>query len=507
MGLWTRQASQWRARGLLGRLSGFPESALLGLIVLISLLMFSPLNTPVLQRDEGVFVYIGKGILRGEIPYRDMWDHKGPLIYYINALGLWISQSSLWGIWLVEALMLACSLVLLYLLLRRTLGLSPALFGILAWLAGFMLVLGGNIVEEYAILPAVLSVYLVMFRPRFAAAYAGALAGVLFMLRPNEIAAPVLALAFLLVDPARARDWQPVWRSLLQFMFAFALVPALFVAYFARNGALGDFFNGVFLFNLYYVSDGSSPLPALLAGLGYLILPVVFSVASIAAVIVRRKAVLSGEQKQLFSFATVLLVLTLPLSVLSGRVYRHYYVPWLLPLAVLSAYLPFFLDGSLIAPRRKRGLGLLAWSVLLMGALISIRIRAVPLLSSGAAPGEPQAVQSIQAFVPEDRQLFIWGNETGYAALADRRFASRYLYLIPVLTPGYGEGAAAQLLADIEAKRPVIIDTSPADPDTPSLREQPSGYAYLGALYAFIHEHYHIVGTITGKNWVVWGPD
>lgn len=507
MGLWMGLEHPVGTRGTWMRRVELLEFALLGLVVLVALVLFSPLNTPVLPRDEGVFVYIGQGILRGEIPYRDMLDHKGPLIYYINALGLWIGHNSLWGVWLVEALILAPSLVLLYVLVRRTLGVGPALFGILTWLAGFMIVLGGNIVEEYAILPVVLAVCLVMFRPRLAAAYAGTLAGVLFMLRPNEIAAPVLALIFLLFDPVMAREWQVVRRGLLQFIFAFALIPGAFVAYFAWRGALGYFVDSVFLFNFYYVSEGSHPLSSLLAGFGYLILPVLFSLVSIVWATARGKAVLSGEQRRLFNFAAALFLLTLPLSVLSGRVYRHYYVPWLLPLAVVSAYLPFFLDRSLIGPRLKRGLGLLAWSVLIIATLISIRIRAVPVLAGGKAPEEQQAVQSIQAFVPEDRGLLIWGNETGYAALANRTLASRYLYLIPILTPGYGQSAAGQLLADIEEKHPIIIDTSPTDPDTPSLSVQPASYAYLSELYAFIHEHYHVIGTVASKGWFVWGPD
>src|SRR5512143_2942089 len=98
----------------------FLELALVGLIILVVLLLFSPINTPILARDEGVFVYVGRAILEGKIPYRDVWDHKGPLIYYINALGLWIGPNSLWGIWLIESVLLAASLVVLYGLLGAT---------------------------------------------------------------------------------------------------------------------------------------------------------------------------------------------------------------------------------------------------------------------------------------------------------------------------------------------------------------------------------------------------
>ena len=38
--------------------------------------------------DNGVFLYGGQQLLAGKTPYLDFWDHKGPLIYFINAIGL-----------------------------------------------------------------------------------------------------------------------------------------------------------------------------------------------------------------------------------------------------------------------------------------------------------------------------------------------------------------------------------------------------------------------------------
>ena len=37
---------------------------------------------------DSIFMYVAQGILEGEVPYLDRWDHKGPLLYLINAVGL-----------------------------------------------------------------------------------------------------------------------------------------------------------------------------------------------------------------------------------------------------------------------------------------------------------------------------------------------------------------------------------------------------------------------------------
>jgi 4-amino-4-deoxy-L-arabinose transferase-like glycosyltransferase len=41
-----------------------------------------------LDRDEGVFGYAGQVILDGGLPYRDVLDHKPPVVFYLNALAL-----------------------------------------------------------------------------------------------------------------------------------------------------------------------------------------------------------------------------------------------------------------------------------------------------------------------------------------------------------------------------------------------------------------------------------
>lgn len=482
------------------------ESSLVSLVVAITLLLLSPLNIPLLGRDEGVFVYVGQQILKGKIPYRDVWDHKGPLIYYIDALGLFIGNHSQWGIWLIESIFIAASLILFYLLLRRTLTSAAALFGILTWLAGFTIVIGGNIVEEYAIILVVLAVYLAVYQPFFLAPLAGILAGMAFMLRPNEASAPALALLFLLGAQIRHRAWRRVSLNMLQFLVGFLVIAGVTAAYFAWNHALNDFISSVFLFNFYYVSAGGNVAASLLSGVTYLAVPVFFALASVVSIIVLRRPERSAEQKRLLYFAATLFLVTLPLSLLSGRSYRHYYVPWLLPLGILSAYFCNFLQASPIRARVRNPLWITAWGMLTIATIIGVRIRATPLLATGTPLRDQQAVLDIQRFVLPGQTLFIWGNETGYAVMAERDLASRYIYLAPLLVPGYGELIAPQILADLQSRHPILIDTSPADADVPSLNRSVPPYPYLNDLYRFIRANYDPVGTAGADKWIVWAP-
>src|SRR6266496_1916463 len=84
---------------------------------LIALFPSNPNNMTLPSRDSGVFLYVGWRFLNGDIPYRDVWDHKPPLIYFVDALGLRLTPDSLWGVWLLQFIVIFLTLLLIYKLL------------------------------------------------------------------------------------------------------------------------------------------------------------------------------------------------------------------------------------------------------------------------------------------------------------------------------------------------------------------------------------------------------
>jgi len=52
--------------------------------------------------DANSFFTIGKGMFNGLIPYRDLFDHKGPVLYLIYGLGYLITNKSFLGVFLLE---------------------------------------------------------------------------------------------------------------------------------------------------------------------------------------------------------------------------------------------------------------------------------------------------------------------------------------------------------------------------------------------------------------------
>ncbi|MDR2510225.1 MAG: glycosyltransferase family 39 protein [Spirochaetaceae bacterium] len=70
---------------------------------------YNPFNMRRMHIDSSNYITIAQGITRGELPYRDFVDNKGPLTYLISVPGLALGGFT--GVWLTE-LLLACISVL-----------------------------------------------------------------------------------------------------------------------------------------------------------------------------------------------------------------------------------------------------------------------------------------------------------------------------------------------------------------------------------------------------------
>ncbi len=60
--------------------------------------------------DVNCFFTVGRGLRHGMIPYRDLYEQKGPLIYFLYALAALISEDSFLGVFLVEVVCFAAFL-------------------------------------------------------------------------------------------------------------------------------------------------------------------------------------------------------------------------------------------------------------------------------------------------------------------------------------------------------------------------------------------------------------
>ena len=71
--------------------------------------MTSPVWKQEYQGDDLIFQIIGKYWAKGFLPYVDIWDHKGPLLFLLNAIGYFLTGGKE-GVFLVQILFLTVSI-------------------------------------------------------------------------------------------------------------------------------------------------------------------------------------------------------------------------------------------------------------------------------------------------------------------------------------------------------------------------------------------------------------
>ena len=90
---------------------------LLGALYTICIMLFSAGSSPVVNSmgtDSSVFFTIGRSMLSGKVPYRDLFDHKGWYVYFFNYLEPVSVPKQRIGLLLLNALFMIINVILLF---------------------------------------------------------------------------------------------------------------------------------------------------------------------------------------------------------------------------------------------------------------------------------------------------------------------------------------------------------------------------------------------------------
>jgi hypothetical protein len=391
--------------------------------ILVSGILLNPLfSYP--GRDAGIFMYVGSLVLKGKIPYLDVWENKGPLVFYINALGLFLADGSRWGIWLMEFLFLVGAAWLCYSLVSSVMGRIPALIGVfvLIMTAGNVLQ-GGNYSEEFSILFSCLALWGFVKgaenpKNKLFDFLIGLSLGFNVLLRPNNISMQVAVMGGFFVLALLSKDWKLLVRrfALVTLGVAIAIVPVLL--YFVSQDALQEMINVVLVFNFQYSSD--TGIAQILHGIlnASVSIGVIFSAVSVIGYLLSLFIVVKGMVRGIeFSPLLLVLLLGLPmemlLSTLSGRNYLHYFIGWAPYLGVLCAYAVFrFLGGFM--PRLEKNISMLLFVLIL--ATISVKFetwKGYGTVLQNVRTGQVEYVDPVAMYIrdntDEQDKVLVWG--------------------------------------------------------------------------------------------------
>lgn len=205
--------------------------------------------------DASIFRYVGWRIAEGGNPFLEAWDHKGPIIFYLNALGFALFQHTI-GVAFVYLCLWWGTLILGYKTLSvyispRASAVAMLLFSLLASWG----VLGGtfqNNVGIVAVFITLLTLYLQTFtKGLWRAFWVGLGVGALVFVKPNMLAiGPTIVFSFWLRDAFREGRWMPFVSACLLSFVGFVLTLAGVSLLFFWQGNLALMWDETLVFNL-----------------------------------------------------------------------------------------------------------------------------------------------------------------------------------------------------------------------------------------------------------------
>ncbi len=243
-----------------------PDCQSLGLLAIVGafIMTFCSYTSPAFyfdtSPDNNAFFTVGKAMMHGIVPYKDIFEQKGPYVYFLHGLAYLVSSRSFLLIFLVEIATVTAAMFFVYKLAKllnasELPALLTALLSPLLFLYHPYYDYGDTV--EFFTLPLLLSlIYLMVlldhrnFRVSHWWYFAqGALVGIVFLSKYTLLGAWIVFYLVLVGRLLVKRQWRQLGRVIGWSAGGFLLATLPWLLYFLMTGSLRAFINVYILFN------------------------------------------------------------------------------------------------------------------------------------------------------------------------------------------------------------------------------------------------------------------
>jgi hypothetical protein len=456
-------------------------------------------------RDQGIYATVADAVLRGKMPYRDVWDFKPPGIYLIYAVTRAVFGSGQWAIRLVEVAGLASAVGAFVVLAKRffsdwRIGIIGGALAVLVhaelefWHTAQPESFGGMLIA-WALVLATFEPSATDPRARTkqlsAWALAGALYGFTFLLKPPLAGGALVSSVFAarriqLKVSARpfAEQLRKVAAPVLVTAAGSAAVLFACGLWFVARGAAHDLYETLFVFTPHYTK--LSWEDATVPGMVYLALEEWFvdlsSVNAVGVFAAVALAPLASRERE--GVVHVLLVIAIQLVgvAMQGKFFPYHYGAALVLGSLIAGLGAFKLWQRAVAKGWPGVAAFVALVPVIFLARSATRNTDADFLDrcmtrqrqllglSGATKEEIDGKLYSVADVSYDADrrvaallrerlaphelAYIWGFEPMIYDMSERQPASRYIYNVPQRVAWFKDTAQKQLMADLDLHPP-----------------------------------------------------
>ena len=417
----------------------------LGFCLIISLIVstifdLSPFNQNFINQDSSVFLYIGERMRAGYVPYRDLFDHKGILLYVIQYLGELLPFENYAGVWVLEIVNMWVTAWLLLkiskLFTNKTVTSYISLIGVLI-ICGFQFYSGGNYTEEWALPWVCLAIYIFLkyFKTgtyRFSdIVWLGIGFAVVALLRVNMVTVWAAMMPVVIIKLILERKYKDIGHCAAGFLTGLLIITIPVLIYTIVTGCLDDMITCYIRFNFVYSQDAGEWNRIMENIQQFLkLVPYACGFGMIALIFHIRD--------QLYLWNAYAFFFSLPFAYMSGRFDLNYgiiLIPFFMPMMVCGIESVYTLLGKLCkwALPNKLVDHKLTIAAGIAGCFFVVAA-AFHLMSEPVYLGiEAKQIRDyiLENTDPEDDVLVVGSQGMLYYFLTDRRTENKYFYQTP----------------------------------------------------------------------------
>ncbi len=384
--------------------------------------------------DSSVFKTVSMMMREGYLPYRDSFDHKGPLLYFFNLWGDCLSEEC--GVLLFELLSLSVTVFAMYKIARLFCGIIPSTVSVFVALSMlFVYYEGGNFTEEYAMpfISVSLLYFLSYINERtisdWKVVVSGICLGAVLMLRPNMISVWAVFCIAIMVMQIKDKEIGKLIRFIVLFLLGMIISVLPIFIWLLAKGIFGDFINVYLIFNFMY-SDRMT---------GNKIVAFFTFFDTSVMILAFLSLIFSVKKHWLNIRYMVYLIVTIVFMVMSGVHYGHYgmvLIPGLVyPFSLLFHNVEMIVDDKARCVVSNLLAIFLLWMVVIsdwMGVVQNIPAIYKDRNSDHLSATMTEVVDIIQELTDENDSISVYGNWNAVYIISGRRHATRFSFQFPV---------------------------------------------------------------------------
>ena len=418
----------------------------------------SPINTNgYISTDVSVWTNIAKRMSHGQIMYKDFFDHKGPLLYFIYYFAYVLGKNL--GIWMIDLICNIINVFMIYKISKSVLkNKEKSLIVVSACMLFICTLCDEKPCTESIALPFILIAFYQFTKFGFntknfnrkESLCTGICFAIVLLLKPNIASLWVVYYIYIFIKLIREKEIKHL-SQIIGFSITGAIIVFLpIILYLIKNAALIDFIDTYLLLNFKYANNKENSIIYIIL---YFISNTNYIIVLIGAIyigLINMKRKLDKMDYQALKVSFMYFIFTFYLAIMPQRGYLHYLIPvlptFIIPLTICLKYIK-------IDKKLDKMIVIVIFLLCFVLSVYNIKIQLYK--QSNYISSCKEIAERVQKLTEKEDNVLVLGNKTIIYLMSDRNYKGKYFYQIPIAIQN--EDISKEVIEEIKDDLPNLI--------------------------------------------------